>query len=183
MDYMLEKTENKTVSDIKESKKMQNLEKLSGMELKNIKEELIRQRDIMSKKLKRRTEINKKMAEEKKYSYKTIQKEGNKLIDNCNELRKKAKNLKMQIGICKKRGNVISEEMSESLFRNKQLYQQMQKIKEENQFEQEEQTSELNKKYGLPLAHYQKLKKKPPKFKREMEQSGPELPEDSKFWV
>jgi len=71
-----------------ESKKMQSLEKLSHMELQSIKEELLRQRDMMSKKLISTTEINKRLEKERDNVFKNIQSEGKQLINKCNELRK-----------------------------------------------------------------------------------------------
>ena len=161
---MLHKTQNSTVEDVKESKKMQNLEKLSAMELKNIQEELIRQREIMSEKLRRRTEINKKMAEEKKYAYKTIQKEGNNLIDNCNNLRMKSKGVMMMIGLLNQEGTKMIDEIEQNLNKNKK-YQKMEssnRVKRENTMKEIKKIDNSSYKSELPLHHYQRLKKNAP---------------------
>jgi hypothetical protein len=60
MDHILTTEEslngsNSNVKNIMDDKKMHSLEKLSGIELQSIQEDLLRQRDLMSKRLYRRT--------------------------------------------------------------------------------------------------------------------------------
>lgn len=52
-----------------EDKKMHSLEKLSGIELQSIKEDLLRQRDLMSKRLYKRTQRNKVLEKERENVY------------------------------------------------------------------------------------------------------------------
>ena len=66
----------------------QSLEKMSAVELESIRKELTRQRDTLSKKLIRNTEINARLEKERENVFKQIQDEGETLISKCNSLRR-----------------------------------------------------------------------------------------------
>lgn len=112
VENMLASSSNEAVNSIMESKKMQSLEKLSSVELQSIKEELLRQRDMMSKKLISTTEINKRLEKERDNVFKSIQEEGKMLINKCNELRKYGLLLKYRIGIARNDAEELANEMA-----------------------------------------------------------------------
>ena len=91
---------------------MQSLEKMSSVELMSIKEELLRQRDMMAKKLISTTKINKRFEKERDNVFKNIQTEGKQLINKCNELRKSGLLLKYRIGIAKNDAAELASEMA-----------------------------------------------------------------------
>lgn len=135
---------NQTVSSIMENKKTQNLEKLSALELQSIKEELVRQRDMMSKKLVRKTELNIRLEKEREAVFKSIQQEGKMLINKCNNLRKAGLILKYEIDLQEKRAGEIEQ-------RSKQL------VAEEAVGGHTAQQEPREKRYTeLPLLEYRK---------------------------
>ena len=107
----LEKSGNKAVQGIMDNKKMQNLEKLAPIELQQIKEELLRQRDMMSKKLASTTEINRRLEKEREIVFKMIQDEGKSLINRCNTLRQQGLTIKYQIGIKNKESKQLIDKV------------------------------------------------------------------------
>ena len=112
VECLLANSSNDSVNTIMESKKMQSLEKLSSIELQSIKEELLRQRDMMSKKLISTTEINKRLEKERDNVFKNIQQEGKQLINKCNELRKYGLLQEYRIKIARSDADELANEMA-----------------------------------------------------------------------
>lgn len=89
----------------------QTLEKLSAVELESIRKELTRQRETLSKRIERHTEINHRMEKEREHVFKQIQDEGKMLIKKCNILRKHGLILKYKIGVKEKEAKELTEEI------------------------------------------------------------------------
>lgn len=139
---------NDSVNTIMESKKMQSLEKLSAIELQSIKEELLRQRDMMSKKLISTTEINKRQEKERDNVFKNIQQEGKQLINKCNELRKYGLLQEYRIKIARSDADELANEMANNYagsFKQEDAMETGTKIKERKE---------------LPFEAYRKDRKK-----------------------
>lgn len=111
-EHRLTQAQNNSVNEVMETKKMHSLEKLSAMELQSIKEDLLRQRDLMSKRLYRRTQRNKVLEKERENVYKSIQEEGKMLVNKCNMLRKEGLLLMYKIGLTKKEAEELTSEMN-----------------------------------------------------------------------
>jgi hypothetical protein len=94
-----------------DQEKGQTLDKLSAVELESIRKELTRQRDTMSKKLIRNTEINVRLEKERENVFKSIQEEGKMLIKKCNILRRAGLILKYKIGVSEKRAKDLTDEL------------------------------------------------------------------------
>ena len=88
----------------------QSLEKMSAVELESIRKELTRQRDTLSKKLIRNTEINARLEKERENVFKQIQDEGETLISKCNSLRRNGLVLRFQIGLKEKEAKDLQYE-------------------------------------------------------------------------
>ena len=106
-----EESENKAATESMDNKNSEGLEKLSAIELESIRKELTRQRDTMSKKLIRQTEINVRLEKERENVYKAIQEEGKTLIKKCNVLRRAGLILKYRIGLCEKEAKELNDEI------------------------------------------------------------------------
>lgn len=119
---VLTKSKNNSVNQIMETKKMHSLEKLSAMELQSIKEDLLRQRDLMSKRLYRRTQRNKVLEKEREQVYKSIQEEGKMLINKCNMLRKEGLLLMYKIGLAKKEAEELTAKMKKNFTDKKKFF-------------------------------------------------------------
>lgn len=119
---ILTKSKNNSVNQIMETKKMHSLEKLSAMELQSIKEDLLRQRDLMSKRLYRRTQRNKVLEKEREQVYKSIQEEGKMLINKCNMLRKEGLLLMYKIGLAKKEAEELTAKMKKNFTDKKKFF-------------------------------------------------------------
>lgn len=120
----LKNANNNNVNKIMEDKKMHSLEKLSGIELQSIKEDLLRQRDLMSKRLYRRTQRNKVLEKERENVYGAIQEEGKMLINKCNMLRKEGLLLMYKIGLAKKEAEELTSEMRKNFANQKKFFKQ-----------------------------------------------------------
>ena len=118
---ILTKAKNTSVKEIMENKKMHSLEKLSSIELQSIKEDLLRQRDLMSKRLYRRTQRNKVLEKERESVFNSIQEEGKMLINKCNKLRKDGLLLMYKIGLAKKEAEELTNDMKKN-FANKNKF-------------------------------------------------------------
>ena len=111
---MLTRADNTTMKVIMEGKKMHSLEKLSSLELQAIKEDLLRQRDLMSKRLHQRTTRNKNLERERENVHNAIQEEGKTLIKKCNSLRREGLKLVYQIGLAKKEAEELTSEIKKN---------------------------------------------------------------------
>lgn len=120
----LKRANNTSVKKIMEDKKMHSLEKLSGIELQSIKEDLLRQRDLMSKRLYRRTKRNKVLEKERENVYGAIQEEGKMLINKCNMLRKEGLLLMFKIGLSKNDAESKINTMTRNFANEKQFFKQ-----------------------------------------------------------
>ena len=120
----LKTANNISVKKIMDDKKMHSLEKLSGIELQSIKEDLLRQRDLMSKRLYRRTQRNKVLEKERENVYGAIQEEGKMLINKCNMLRKEGLLLMYKIGLAKKEAEELTNEMRKNFANQKKFFKQ-----------------------------------------------------------
>lgn len=118
----LKTANNTSVKKIMDDKKMHSLEKLSGIELQSIKEDLLRQRDLMSKRLYRRTQRNKVLEKERENVYGAIQEEGKMLINKCNMLRKEGLLLMYKIGLAKKEAEELTNEMRKNFTNQKKFF-------------------------------------------------------------
>jgi hypothetical protein len=156
VESLLANSSNDAVNSIMESKKMQSLEKLSSMELQSIKEELLRQRDMMSKKLISTTEINKRLEKERDNVFKNIQSEGKQLINKCNELRKYGLLLKYRIGIARNDAEALADEMANNYAGA---------FKQNFQSDQSQKDKKVKK--DLPFEAYRKDRKKDIRTKNE----------------
>lgn len=96
---------------IDQRKGNQTLEKLSAVELESIRKELTRQRETLSKRIERHSEINHRMEKEREHVFKQIQEEGKMLIKKCNILRKHGLILKYKIGVKEKEAKELTEEI------------------------------------------------------------------------
>lgn len=118
----LKEANNGSVKNIIESKKIHSLEKLSVIELQSIKEDLLRQSDLMSKRLYRRTQRNKVLEKERENVHSAIQEEGKMLINKCNLLRKEGLLLMYKIGLAKKEAEELTNEMRKNFSNSQKLY-------------------------------------------------------------
>lgn len=86
-------------SSIRELQKDQLLETLEKNAQEAIQEELIRQRDFMSKKLNSLTQVNKRVESDRDEIFIRIQNENTNLIRECNLKRKEKQTLKNKVKI------------------------------------------------------------------------------------
>lgn len=151
----LKTANNGTVKQIMEDKKMHSLEKLSGIELQSIKEDLLRQRDLMSKRLYKRTQRNKVLEKERENVHGQIQEEGKMLINKCNMLRKEGLLLMYKIGLSKKEAEELTNEMKNNFANQKKFMKQQEAETTQGERKQNE------KKNLLPLEAYKQNSVKP----------------------
>jgi len=144
---LLAQAENNSMKAIIESKKMHSLERLSSLELQAIKEDLLRQRDLMSKRLHQRTVRNKDLEKERENVHIAIQEEGKTLIKKCNSLRREGLDLVYKIGLAKKRAEELVSEIKMNFPNQKNL---MKKIENDNNSA----TKIKKQKLPLPLEVY-----------------------------
>jgi hypothetical protein len=102
-----------------------SLEKLNAMELESIRKELTRQRDTMSKKLIRNSEINARLEKEREHVFNEIQREGKTLITKCNILRRAGLILKYKIGMCEKDAKSLTDNIGSSMVKQEELKSQV----------------------------------------------------------
>ena len=128
---------------------MHSLEKLSSLELQAIKEDLLRQRDLMSKELFKKTMKNKSLEKERENVHNAIQEEGKTLIKKCNSLRREGLELVYKIGLAKKEAEELTSEIKKN-FPNQRAF-----LKKSNPYVQQDKSLKKRQK-DLPLAAYQK---------------------------
>lgn len=109
---VLARANNVFVTSMIENREAQNLEKLSTLEMNAIKDELIRLRDFLSKKLQTTTIVNGRMERERDFVYKKIQNDGKLLIKKCNELRTDKMDIKYKLGTYQKQAKELTREVS-----------------------------------------------------------------------
>ena len=146
-----------------DSKKEQGLEKLSAVELESIRKELTRQRDTMSRKLIRQTEINVRLEKERENVYRAIQEEGKTLIKKCNVLKRAGLILEYRIGLTKKDAKELEEREGSNSMRNNAL---IHKLSDDNP------KTIVKKSVDLPFIEYKKNKvvRRPADNEQEMEE-------------
>ena len=145
----LTEADNSSVNKIMETKKMHSLEKLSSLELQAIKEDLLRQRDLMSKELFKKTMKNKSLEKERENVHNAIQEEGKTLIKKCNSLRREGLELVYKIGLAKKEAEELTSEIKKN-FPNQRAF-----LKKSNPYIQQDKSLKKRQK-DLPLEAYQK---------------------------
>lgn len=150
-EVMLTEADNSSVKQIMETKKMHSLEKLSDIELQAIKEDLLIQRDLMSKRLSQRTSKNRKLEWERENVHNAIQEEGKTLIKKCNSLRREGITLAYKIGLVKKDAEELTSEIKKN-FPNKGVFMKNNKASKVNS----SQKFTIKKKKELPLDTYKR---------------------------
>lgn len=116
----------KPVLEVAQKKAGPTLEKLNAMELESIRKELTRQRDTMSKKLIRNSEINARLEKEREHVFNEIQREGKTLITKCNILRRAGLILKYKIGMCEKDAKSLTDKIGSSMVKEEEIKSQAQ---------------------------------------------------------
>lgn len=114
----------KPILEVSETKAGPTLEKLNAMELESIRKELTRQRDTMSKKLIRNSEINARLEKEREHVFNEIQREGKTLITKCNILRRAGLILKYKIGMCEKDAKSLTDKIGSSMVKQEEIKSQ-----------------------------------------------------------
>ena len=125
-------------------KSKQSLERLSAVELESIRKELTRQRDTMSRRIERHSEINHRMEKEREHIFKQIQEEGKMLIKKCNILRKHGLILQYRIGAKEK----VAKEL------NNELEAEALKLGDSQMMQMQEAAQEPQRKRDLPYIEY-----------------------------
>lgn len=114
----------KPTLEVSQSKAGPTLEKLNALELESIRKELTRQRDTMSKKLIRNSEINARLEKEREHVFNEIQREGKTLITKCNILRRAGLILKYKIGMCEKDAKSLTDKIGSSMVKQEEIKSQ-----------------------------------------------------------